>query len=185
MTTADTNKTSTNPPGFSPIPAENIYGDPDLPVGDIGAYPDTSPGNPTVSRSTADFINDMWASRQSPVYVLRPPELKIIGSHTLKGWFWRIVVQVCRYKKTSASRLDTLQASLGLIGTPEPPATDPVSTERSMRHYLTITKKFTPERKSVAQNSCDSSEWHQDAEIKPKKLKKKAQKPTRRKLRKE
>lgn len=121
-------------------------------------------------RSTQDFINDVWMCRKQPVYALRPTELEILQSHTLKGWLWRFAMRLLRY-----SRPTDLSVQANLEGTSALPGTfagDPsvvTESERSMEHYLTIAAKWPadPEKvmsapvpdDSAASTLCDSSDF--------------------------
>jgi hypothetical protein len=112
----------------------------------------------------------MWADRGSPVYALRPKELQIVASRTFKGFLWRFILWVCRYKGHGAvSSLNKLApdspCAFGL-GMPDPLPTDPSATEMRMRHYLTVAEQFTPKPPPDEVTGCDCTEFHQE---KPKK----------------
>ena len=101
--------------------------------------PDTSE-----PRSTEEFINDVWLCRKAPVYSLRPKEMEILQSKTLKGWLWRLAMRMLRYSRPTAI---SIQANME--GTEPDPSSvlagDPTvmpESERTMAHYLTIARKW-------------------------------------------
>jgi hypothetical protein len=92
-------------------------------------------------RTTAEFINDTWRSRKSPVYSLRPLEVSVLQSMTLKGWLWRAIVGIIRHKKISKwlpceDKPDPTFPPLGNFVDSE--------GEKTMSHYIAITEKFHP-----------------------------------------
>jgi len=141
-------------------------------AGDVGVYPDPSAHSPLEPRSTADFINDMWDSRKAPIYALRPKELEVLQSRTVRGWFWRLVLGLVRYSRPNKFSVhpDVYDCAAGLANwdcahTPE--------SERTMEHYLALASKFTPELAAIKTptypNACDCTEFHQDKIRNPRK----------------
>jgi hypothetical protein len=142
---------------------------PDSP--DVWLKPDTDE-----PRSTQDFINHTWLCRHNPVYALRPTELTILQSKTMRGWLWRLVMKLFRYSRPSDITLQAYMDGPIPVEDITPPVHAPES-ERTMEHYLTVAKKFTPELSPPLPppdpNSCGCSCCH---EIPPKKPKKKGRK---------
>lgn len=124
-------------------------------------------------RGTADFINDTWLHRNSPVYVLLPEEYTVLTSKTLKGWLWRLVVRLLRRKSSSVDPLNAMdQEALAAYFDP----TAPSESERTMEHYLTIASKWTtPSTPNAAADTttcgatCDCTEFHSPPKRKPRK----------------
>jgi len=150
------------------------YIEPNL-AGDIGVYPDPTSSGPTEPRLTADFINYMWACRRYPVYTLHPKEVEILQSNTFKGWLWRSTLKLLHYSRPAGIRLEAwgepTVLTLGAGTTPE--------SERTMKHYLTIARRWptTPESdvepaqpdNSTASTLCDSTHFTPDPPRKPSK----------------
>jgi hypothetical protein len=112
-------------------------------AGDVGVYPDHSIDDPLEPRSTADFINDVWVSRQSPCYAIRPKEVEVLLSKTARGWFWRLILGLVRYSRPSKFSVQT-EAYDGAPGLAENGVVHNPESERTMKHYLALASKFTP-----------------------------------------
>jgi hypothetical protein len=150
-------------------------------AGDVGVYPDPSTYSPLEPRSTADFINDVWNSRKSPVYALHPKEIEVLQSRTVRGWFWRLILSLVRYSRPNKFSVqpDAYDCADGLVDGDY--AHHPES-ERTMEHYLAVATKFTPELAAIKTPSypdtCGCTEFHQDKIRNPqKRTAKKTQKP--------
>ena len=167
--------------------------------------PKMTPDNPAVwlkpdidePRSTQDFINHTWLCRHNPVYALRPTELTILRSKTMRGWLWRLVMRVFRYSHPPNIILQAyLDSTIPVEDTttcePTIPVEDTTTCEPTtpesnctMEHYLTVARKFTPELNPplppTNPNSCGCSCYH-DTEKKQRKPKKKGRKKLVKKL---
>lgn len=164
----------------------------EIPALDDNAWdkPDTSRARPTV-----DFINDLWASRNCPVYSLRPVEFDLLTSPTLKGWLWRLILKAIRRRSWTclSVQAESARMSAEISG-------DVLSrfyssgievSDQSMRRYIEIASKWPtlpepPEPPAESPTTCgstrcDSSSFTPKPPRKPRK--KTTKKPAQRKPR--